>query len=91
MSLAVAALTFDFSIMEEFVPLSNGLTVVLATHEEIMDPNRISELMIRNHVDVMSCTPGYIMNMLDMDVFRKAVAGLKSIDLGAEAFPPALF
>ena len=90
-SLAVAALTFDFSIMEEFVPLSNGLTVVLATHEEIMDPNRISELMIRNHVDVMSCTPGYIMNMLDMDVFRKAVAGLKSIDLGAEAFPPALF
>ncbi|MBR1635504.1 MAG: amino acid adenylation domain-containing protein [Lachnospiraceae bacterium] len=90
-SLAVAALTFDFSIMEEFVPLANGLTVVLATHEEIMDPGRISELMIKNHVDVMSCTPGYIMNMLDMDVFRKAAAGLKSIDLGAEAFPAALF
>ena len=90
-SLAVAALTFDFSIMEEFVPLANGLTVVLATLEEIMDPKRISELMIKNHVDIMSCTPGYIMNMLDMDVFKKAVAGLKSIDLGAEAFPPALF
>ena len=90
-SLAVAALTFDFSIMEEFVPLANGLTVVLATHDEIMDPKRISHLMIKNQVDVMSCTPGYIMNMLDIEVFTEAVAGLKSIDLGAEAFPPALF
>ncbi|WP_294213093.1 amino acid adenylation domain-containing protein [Pseudobutyrivibrio sp.] len=90
-SLAIAALTFDFSVMEEFVPLANGMTVVLATHEEIMDPYRISQLMIQNHVDVMSCTPGYIMNMLDMEVFQKAVYGLKAIDLGAEAFPAALF
>ena len=29
-SLAIAALTFDFSIMEEFVPIANGMTVVLA-------------------------------------------------------------
>ena len=94
-SLAIAALTFDFSIMEEFVPLANGMTVVLATHEDIMNPVLLGKLMTDNHVDVMSCTPSYLMNMLDMgeftDAFTDAVKGLKSVDMGAEAFPPALF
>ena len=94
-SLAIAALTFDFSIMEEFVPLANGMTVVLATHDEIMNPLMLGKLMTDNHVDVMSCTPSYLMNMLDMgeftDAFTDAVKALKSVDMGAEAFPPALY
>ena len=94
-SLAIAALTFDFSIMEEFVPLANGMSVVLATHDEIMNPIALGKLMTENKVDVMSCTPSYLMNMLDMgeftDVFTNAVAALKSVDMGAEAFPQALF
>lgn len=93
-SLAIAALTFDFSIMEEFVPIANSMTVVLATHEEIMNPVMLGKLMNDNHVDVMSCTPSYLMNMLDMgeftDAFTGAVKALKSVDMGAEAFPPAL-
>ncbi len=93
-ALAIAALTFDFSIMEEFVPIANGMTVVLATHEQIMDPIALAELMSENRVDVMSCTPSYIMNLLDMgeytDVFTKAVKRLRSIDFGAEAFPSSL-
>ena len=90
-SLAIAALTFDFAIMEEFVPLANGLTVVLATGEQILDPMGIAKLMMDNHVDVMSCTPSYMSNMLDAPDFARAVAGLASVDFGAEAFPPALF
>ncbi|MDO4538958.1 MAG: AMP-binding protein, partial [Coriobacteriales bacterium] len=90
-SLAIAALTFDFAIMEEFVPLANGLTVVLATSAQIIDPMAISELMQSNHVDVMSCTPSYLSNMLDIPAFEPAVKGLRAIDFGAEAFPPALF
>lgn len=94
-SLAIAALTFDFSIMEEFVPIANGMTVVLATHDEIMNPVMLGKLMTDNGVDVMSCTPSYLMNMLDMgeftDVFTDAVKALRSVDMGAEAFPPALF
>ncbi|MBO7674915.1 MAG: amino acid adenylation domain-containing protein [Atopobiaceae bacterium] len=90
-SLAIAALTFDFAIMEEFVPLANGLTVVLATGEQILDPAGIAQLMTSNGVDVMSCTPSYMSNMLDSPDFARAVAGLASVDFGAEAFPPALF
>ena len=90
-SLAIAALTFDFAIMEEFVPLANGMTVVLATGEQILDPAAIAHLMLGNNVDVMSCTPSYMSNMLDSPDFARAVAGLASVDFGAEAFPPALF
>ena len=94
-SLAIAALTFDFSVMEEFVPLANGMTVVLATHDEIMNPLLLGKLMTDNRVDVMICTPSYLMNMLDIgeftDVFTDAVKALKSVDIGAEAFPSALF
>nr|MCR5236995.1 amino acid adenylation domain-containing protein [Lachnospiraceae bacterium] len=94
-SLAIAALTFDFSIMEEFIPIANGMTVVLATHDEIMNPVMLAKLMTDNKVDVMSCTPSYLTNLLDMgeftDAFTNAVKALKSVDLGAEAFPPALF
>ena len=90
-SLAIAALTFDFAIMEEFVPIANGMTVVLATKEQIMNPAEISALMLENHVDVMSCTPSYLSNMLAIDVFVPAVKELKSVDFGAEAFPAALY
>ncbi|MEI3363764.1 MAG: AMP-binding protein [Oscillospiraceae bacterium] len=34
-SLAQAAFTFDVSIMEEFIPLANGMTVCMAGEEEI--------------------------------------------------------
>lgn len=90
-SLAIAAFTFDFSIMEEFVPLANGMTVVIADKDDIMNPLLISNLITDNHVDAMCCTPGYIMNMLDTEVFSKAVKRIKSVDLGAEAFPTALY
>ncbi len=90
-SLAIAALTFDFAIMEEFVALANGMRVVLATADEIMDPSAMAHLMLANGVDVMSCTPSYMSNMLDAPDFRRAVSGLASVDFGAEAFPPALF
>lgn len=90
-SLAIAALTFDFAIMEEFVPLANGMTVVLVTQEQIMNPAELTRLMLDNRVDVMSCTPSYLSNLIALEAFVPAVKGLRSVDFGAEAFPPALF
>ena len=90
-SLAIAALTFDVSIMEEFVPLANGMTSVLATQEQIMNPALLKELMLGNQVDIMTCTPSYLSNLIVIDSFLPAIRRLKSVDLGAEAFPPPLF
>ncbi len=93
--LAIAALTFDFAIMEEFVPIANGMTAVLATNDEIMNPLLLADLMTNNKVDCMCATPSYLLNLLDMgeytDKLNKAIGNVKAIDMGAEAFPPELY
>ena len=45
-SLALAAITFDVSIMEDFIPLTHGLTICMATEEEIHNPLALAELMM---------------------------------------------
>ncbi len=90
-SLALAAITFDVSIMEEFIPLSHGMTICMATEEEIHNPAALAKLMTDNHVDVMSCTPSFLANIIGLPVMREALTGVASYDMGAEAFPAALF
>ncbi len=89
-SLALASITFDVSIMEEFIPLAHGLTICMATIEEIHNPFALRDLCIENKVDIMTCTPSFLSNMVDMPEMKACLAGLKSADLGAEAFPAAL-
>lgn len=77
--------------MEEFIPLANGMTVCMAGEEEIHNPVALAALMQTNHVDMMSCTPSFLANMIDLDVMRGPLAKVASYDFGAEAFPPSLF
>ncbi len=90
-SLALAAITFDVSIMEEFIPLANGLTVCMANEDEIHNPLMLKDLCEKNRVDVMSCTPSYLANLIDFPELASVIKNIKSVDFGAEAFPAALF
>ncbi|MCR5685662.1 MAG: amino acid adenylation domain-containing protein [Lachnospiraceae bacterium] len=90
-SLALAAITFDVSVMEEFIPLSHGMTICMATEEEIHNPNALAVLMLDAHVDMMSCTPSFLSNCIGLNVMKEALANVRSYDFGAEAFPAALF
>ena len=90
-SLSMAAMTFDVSVLEEFIPLTNGLTAVIASDEEILNPIMLGELIVENNVDIMTTTPTYLSNMIDLPQLGKAVAQIKVFDVGAEAFPPALY
>ena len=90
-SLSMAAMTFDVSVLEEFIPLTNGLTAVIASDEEILNPIMLGELLIENNVNIMTTTPTYLSNMIDLPQLEKAVSQIKVFDVGAEAFPPALY
>ena len=90
-SLALAAITFDVSIMEEFIPLTHGMTVCFTTEEEIHNPAALSKFMIENHVDMMSCTPSFLTNSIGLSAMKQALKNVKSYDFGAEAFPAALY
>ncbi|MDI9604830.1 MAG: AMP-binding protein, partial [Bacteroidota bacterium] len=90
-SLALASITFDVSIMEEFIPLAHGLTICMANEEQIHNPLALSQLMLEHKVDIMTCTPSFLSNIIDLPQLRQALARIASYDFGAEAFPAALY
>ncbi|MBQ4364413.1 MAG: amino acid adenylation domain-containing protein, partial [Oscillospiraceae bacterium] len=89
-SLSLAAMTFDVSVMEEFIPLTNGMTAVIASEEEIHDLAALSKLMIRCKADMVITTPSFVSAMLDTEEMRPALLNVMVYDLGADAFTPGL-
>lgn len=89
--LALAAITFDVSIMEEYIPLTNGLTVVMASQEEIQNPLLLADLICAHGVDCMTTTPSYLTELLDLPQMTAAFRQIAVYDLGAEAFPAGLY
>lgn len=90
-SLALAALTFDVSVLEESLPLYHGTTIAMANDDEINNPILLARMLVENKVDVMKCTPSYMNNMLDVPQVVEALKNMKAIDIGAEAFPTPLY
>ena len=90
-SLAFAAITFDVSILEECIPLYHGITVCMATEEEIHNPLALSKLILENGVDMMTCTPSFLINIIDMPEMKDALSRIKVFNVGAEAFPDSLY
>ena len=89
--LALAALTFDVSVGEHMIGLLNGLTVAIASEDEITNPLLLCEMIIKNKVDGFTCTPSYINNMLDIKETYEALRQIKGFQIGAETFPKQLF
>ncbi|MFD8783727.1 amino acid adenylation domain-containing protein [Kitasatospora sp. NPDC059599] len=87
---AVAALTtvsFDPSVLELYLPLLAGATVVLADTEEARDPLRMAELLDRTGPAVVQATPVTLRMLLDGG--WSAPAGLLVLS-GGERLPADL-
>ncbi len=89
--LALAAMTFDVSVMEEFIPLTHGMTVVIANDIEIHNFDLLAKLIEENHVDIIAITPSFLSGLLEIPQMRDALKNVVSYDLGAEAFPGGLY
>lgn len=55
--LAVTSPSFDIAVLELFLPLVVGATVVVASQQDAMDAQRIQALLASHHVTVMQATP----------------------------------
>ena len=55
--LPVTTLSFDFSVLELYLPLVTGATVVLASREQAANPEELQELMVSAKITAMSATP----------------------------------
>ncbi len=89
--LAMASFSFDVSVVEEFVPLCNGNSVVIATEQEIHTPGELAALIESTGVTGITCTPTYLLSLLDIPESREAIRRLTFFDIGAEAFPAQLY
>ena len=90
-TLALSSISFDMSLHDLFLPLFAGRGVVLATEDEQHNPLSLRDLMVENNVQVMCCTPSFMNNIVSIPEFKPAIKNLKTITVGAEAFPPALY
>ena len=90
-TMAFAALTFDVSVHDHTSGLYNGKTVVIATEDEIMNPNLLAKLIIDNGIEATFFSPSYANNLLDFPEAVEALRHMKSLLIGGEAFPAPLF
>ncbi len=90
-ALASSSISFDMSIMELILPLCYGKSVYITSEDEFHNPLLMKELMIKNHAQMMICTPSFMNNMVSIPEFLPAIKELKTIVVGAEAFPSSLY
>src|SRR5690606_21816367 len=84
---AVAAPSFDISVLELFLPLSVGAQIVLATREQAMDGEAIAALLAAAQVTTLQATPATWHMLLESD--WSAPPGFKAL-CGGEPLSPEL-
>lgn len=63
--LAVTTLSFDISLLEMFLPLLAGATVVVAGADDVKDGRRLANLISDEDISVMQATPATWQMLLD--------------------------
>ncbi|WLP90907.1 amino acid adenylation domain-containing protein [Gordonia sp. NB41Y] len=86
--LAVTTISFDIAILETLVPLAAGATVVLATADDVHDPDRLARIVTTHGVDVMQATPSLWSALLESG-HGSALAGVDVL-VGGESVPAEL-
>lgn len=89
--LSTSTVAFDMFIVENFVSLLSGKTVVLANNEEQKVPAFMSKLIKRHNIDFVLSTPSKIELLLLNDETSSCLEGLKVIQLGGEVFKQTLY
>ena len=85
--LSTCSVNFDMFVIEIFLPVSLGKTIVLASDEECKNPISINDLIIKNSVDYLLLTPTKLELLLDYCNFKN----IKSIQLGGETLSSSLY
>lgn len=85
--LAVVTLSFDMSVYEIFLTLSNGATLVVADSKDVIDGMAVSDLITNHNITVLQATPSFWHILLASG--WKGKKDLKAL-CGGEALTPGL-
>lgn len=84
--LAWTPFIFDISIFEIYMSLLNGLSVILTNEQETNSPPAVAELIEKNGINILQCTPTKMLMCLENNVFKQALSLVHVIMIGAEEF-----
>ncbi len=87
--LAVTTLSFDIAVLELYLPLTRGGSVVIADADDAHDGDALVELMERHQVTVMQATPSTWRLLIESGWEGAASTGFRAF-CGGEPLPPAL-
>lgn len=82
--LCVTTLSFDISGLELYLPLITGATVVIAERDDVIDGERLRQLLDAHAITVMQATPTTWRLLLEAD--WQPASGFKAL-VGGEALP----
>ncbi|APO47198.1 hypothetical protein BS614_26200 [Paenibacillus xylanexedens] len=88
--ISITNVSFDPFITETLLPLSQGMTVIMATEEQCADPQLVNELIVKYEIEVIQSTPSRMISFLESSISTKALEYVKLILIGGESFPQAL-
>ena len=83
--------SFDIFILENFIPLSMGKTIILSNEQEQKIPKFMNELIDKYKIEVVYMTPTRMRLILDHKSKKNYLKSLKKILLGGEVFPSEFY
>ncbi|WP_051775961.1 non-ribosomal peptide synthetase [Paenibacillus tyrfis] len=82
--LSLTTVSFDIFVLETLLPLMLGCTVVMATREEQIEPERLAELCREHRIELLQTTPSRLRMLLGNLRMAEAMASLRCVLIGGE-------
>ncbi len=88
--LALTTVSFDIFVLETFLPLSLGKTIVMAAESEQKNPELLENLILKNQIDVLQMTPSRLKLLFTYRNNFNVLKYTKLLILGGEALQDKL-
>ncbi|GIO85790.1 hypothetical protein J25TS5_27220 [Paenibacillus faecis] len=85
--LGLTTISFDIFVLETWVPLAKGLTVVIANEVEQLDPAALHRLIADHRVEMLQMTPSRLKMLLAADPHMAFLRNASDLMLGGEPLP----
>ncbi|MDF2883264.1 MAG: amino acid adenylation domain protein, partial [Clostridiaceae bacterium] len=82
--LCLTDISFDIFVLETLMPLTNGLKVTIAKEEHGLSGESVSEIILKNNIEIIQCTPSRIKILMESSSFRNALCNIKIVLIGGD-------
>nr|WP_237179239.1 non-ribosomal peptide synthetase [Paenibacillus sp. MMS18-CY102] len=83
--LVLTTLSFDIFVLETWLPLSQGLQIIIADESEHKDAVLLGKLIQKHQVDMLQITPSRLKLLVSHEEGRRSLRGLQHILIGGES------